>query len=478
MKMLFVATVAFAAIASQTSFAQTWTPEQLTQRTIERRAIEAMNWGMSAVNTDLMLQEMLNKTSGKVNQIVFWSRPLDWRNQTLTPNPDAIYLMMFFNTKDAGPVVLEIPPAGSDGSLNGNIVDFWQVALEDAGPSGADAGKGGKYLLLPPGYAKPVPKDYIVLRPSTFGGYALLRSNLKSHGDADVAKSVAYGKKVRVYPLSYAAAPPPTVFTDAANVVFDSTINYDASFFTSLDRVVQNEPWQPRDRAMIDVLRSLGIEKGKPFKPDARTKAALETGAREAQAWLEVRYDTGLPPFYPESRWVVPAVPELIAATQNGFNDTDKYPVDARGFTYTFAFVALKRLGAGQFYLVSLRDKEGNPFDGGKTYRLTVPANPPVQQYWSLTAYDRQTHTLIRDMPRASRSSQIPEMQRNADGSVDVYFGPTAPAGKESNWVPTDPKRGFELMFRAYAPAKAFFDKTWKLPDAEKTSNESTGVKQ
>jgi hypothetical protein len=107
-----------------------------------------------------------------------------------------------------------------------------------------------------------------------------------------------------------------------------------------------------------------------------------------------------------------------------------------------------------------------------------VPANPPVQQYWSLTAYDRQTHTLIREMPRASRSSQIPEMQRNADGSVDVYFGPTAPAGKESNWVPTDPKRGFELMFRAYAPAKAFFDKTWKLPDAEKTSNESTGVKQ
>ena len=447
--------------------AQQFSAEDLARRTIERRAIEVVNWGMSAVNTDLMLQEMRTKTAGKVNQIVYWSRPLDWHNQTLTPNPDAIYLMAFFNTKDAGPVVLEIPAAGIDGSLNGNIVDTWQVPLEDAGPSGADAGKGGKYLLLPPGYADAVPEGYIVLRPTTFGGYALLRSNLKSHGDADVAKSVAYGKKVKVYPLSQAANPPPTVFTDAADVVYDSTIRYDASFFTSLDHVVQNEPWLPRDRAMIDVLRSLGIEKGKPFNPDAKTKAALETGAREAQAWLESRYDTVLPPFYAGGRWLLPALPELLAAVQADFNDPNKYPVDARGVTYTFAFVGIKRLGAGQFYLVSLRDKDGNPYDGGKTYRLTVPANPPVEQYWSLTAYDRQTHALIRNMPRASRSSQIPEMQKNADGSVDIYVGPKAPAGKETNWVPTDPRRGFELMFRAYAPTKALFDKTWRLPDIQ-----------
>ena len=119
---------------------------------------------------------------------------------------------------------------------------------------------------------------------------------------------------------------------------------------------------------------------------------------------------------------------------------------------------------------MSLRDKDGNPFDGGKTYRLTVPANPPVEQYWSATAYDRVTHALIRNMARASRSSQIPEMQKNADGSVDVYFGPAAPAGKESNWVPTDPKRGFEVMFRAYAPTKVFFDKAWKLPDIERVN--------
>jgi hypothetical protein len=472
LKPLIAATAAAATIFAgpSGSSAQTLTPSQLADRTIQRRAVEAVNWGMPAVNYDLMLQEALNKTGGKLNQVVYWGRPLDWHNQTLTPNPDAIYLMAFFNTRDAGPIVLEVPTAGEDGSLNGNICDVWQMPLEDAGPSGADAGKGGKYLLLPPSYTGTVPEGYTVLRPATYGSFALLRSNLKSHGANDVAKSVAYGKRVKIYPLSQAANPPATTFTDVADEPFDSTIRYDGSFFASLDRMVQSEPWLSRDRAMIDALRSLGIEKGKPFNPDAKTKAALEAGIREAQAWLEARYDAGFPPFYDGSRWMFPANPEVMEAVKVDFNDPDKYPVDARGLTYSYAYIGLKRLGAGQFYLISIKDKDGNAFDGGKTYRMTVPANAPVQQYWSLTAYDRATHALIRNMPRASRSSQIAEMQKNADGSVDVYFGPSAPAGKEPNWVPTDPKRGFELMFRAYAPTKVFFDKTWKLPDVVKIS--------
>jgi hypothetical protein len=99
-----------------------------------------------------------------------------------------------------------------------------------------------------------------------------------------------------------------------------------------------------------------------------------------------------------------------------------------------------------------------------------VPPNVPSEQYWSVTAYDRQTHALIRNMPHPSRSSQIPEMQQNADGSIGVYFGPEAPKGKETNWVPTDPKRGFELMFRLYAPKQEFFNKVWVLPDVERVA--------
>src|SRR5262249_37943088 len=118
--------------------------------------------------------------------------------------------------------------------------------------------------------------------------------------------------------------------------------------------------------------------------------------------------------------------------------------------------------------LISIRDKDGQAFDGGKNYRLTVPPNAPVEQYWSVTAYDRETHALIRGVSRASRASNAIEVRKNADGAVDIYFGPKAPTGRETNWVPTDPKRRFELMFRAYAPTSALFEKTWVLPDVEK----------
>src|SRR5215468_1869566 len=227
--------------------------DTLAQRTVERRAVEAVIWGMPVVNYDLMRQALI-KAGGAENQIVYWSRLLTWKNQTLTPNPDTVYLMPFFNTKDVGPVVLEIPPADG-GTITGNIDDIWQVALEDAGPAGADQGRGGKYLILPPGYAQHIPTGYIQLRSATYGGFALLRSTPSSGSDADVAKAVAYGKRVRLYPLSQAANPPQTTFIDAIDQVFDATIPYDVRFFQSLDRVVQAEPWLDRDRVMIDTLK-------------------------------------------------------------------------------------------------------------------------------------------------------------------------------------------------------------------------------
>ncbi|KRB50335.1 hypothetical protein ASE04_17465 [Rhizobium sp. Root708] len=432
---------------------------------IERNAAQAVVWGMPVVNYDLMRQEMLTKTPGKVGQVIYWGRPLDGRNQTLTPNPDALYFMVFFTTKD-GPVVLDLPPAEDKASFNGNIVTAWQLPLEDAGLLGYDKGKGGKFVVLPPGYKEKLPDGYIPLRSEVYGGYMLFRSNLRSHGEADVQASIDYGRKMKVYPLSAAANPPETVFSDVKDVMFDSTIKWNASFFENLNRVVQEEPWIDRDRVLIDGLKSLGIEKGKPFAPDRHTQSLLTKGIREAEALLEAKYDAGLPPFFTAtSRWTYPAYPDLIKAAQADFNEPDAYPVDHRGVAYSYAYIGIKRLGAGQFYSISIRDKDGHAFDGGKTYRLNVPANVPVKQYWSVTAYDRQTHALIKNVPRASRSSQIPELVKNDDGSVDLYFGPKAPKGKDANWVPTDPKRGFELMFRAYGPTPEFFDKKWILSD-------------
>ncbi|PAY03729.1 MULTISPECIES: DUF1254 domain-containing protein [Bradyrhizobium] len=453
-------------LAATAARAQTPSAEELAARNIQRRAVEAVIWAMPAVNTDLMLQAMLTSTKAKVNEIVYWSKPVNWKNQTLTPNPDSIYFMSFWNVKD-GPIVIEIPPA-QGGSIAGNIVTAWQMPLEDAGPEGADKGQGGKYVILPPGYKGELPAGALALQSDTLSGFALLRSSLASHKDADIAKSVAYGKQIRIYPLAQAASPPPTNFTDAYDVLFDATIPYDARFYRNLDRVVQNEPWLDRDRVMIDQLKTIGIEKGKPYNPDRKTEDILAQAAREAHALLSQRYDAGFPVINPGIRWFPAAMPEMVKAAQGGYADPDVYPVDVRGVTYTLGFTGIKRIGTAQFYLMVSKDKDGQPLDGGITYRLTVPADAPVKQYWSATVYDRETHALVRNMPRASRASISDGIQKNADGSVDVFFGPKAPEGREANWVPTDPSRKFELLFRLYGPEKPLFDHGWKLPDVER----------
>ncbi len=443
----------------------------LADRTVHRRAVEAIIWGMPAVNYDLMFQAMVRETNGGFNQIAYWSRLPDWKIQTLTPNPDAIYLTPFTNTAEAGPMVLEIPPA-DDGSITGTVMDVWQCALEDVGPAGVDKGQGGKYLILPPGHKDRVPEGYISLPSDTYEGYALLRSIPKSGRDADVATAVAYGTRIKLYPLSQAATPPATMFSDMVDVVYDATITYDLRFFQSLNRIVQAEPWLERDKAMIDQLTSIGIEKGKPFNPDSNTKALLNDAAREAQAWLVARYEAWLSstPFYEGRHWALPGSPELLEGQATFFGKPDVYPVDFRGVTFSYAYFTPKHLGTGSSYLLTIADTDGRLLDGGTAYRLTVPANAPVRQYWSATVYDRVTHAPIRNARWPSRSSQTPGLQTNADGSVYVYFSPKAPAGQESNWIPTNTDRdgGFEVLFRFYGPEKPLFEKTWRLPDLEK----------
>ena len=440
--------------------------DELGARMVHRRAVEAVIWGMPAVNYHLMYKEMVHKTNGAFNQVLYWSRLLDWKSQTLTPNPDVIYLMPFINTEEVGPVVLEIPP-DDDGVFNGSVMNYWQTAIEDVGPGGVDKGKGGKYLFLPPGYdMNTVPAGYIPMPSDTYRGYALLRSVPKSGSDADIAQAVRYAKRIRLYPLSQAATSPETVFLDAAEVVIDSTIPYDLRFFESLNEMVQDEPWLERDRAMIDPLKTIGIERGKPFAPDAHTQRILDDAIEEARAWLDARYDS-LEPYYDGEHWFFPTTDEVFRSVMSFWKTPNSYPIDARGTVYMLAFFSAKHLGQSQYYLLTGRDAAGKPLEGGSSYRLRVPANVPVTQYWSLTVYSRETHAFIRNAARLGRSSQTPELETNADGSVDVFFGPTAPKDHESNWVPTDANAPFEVMARFYGPEKPLFEKSWKLPDVE-----------
>jgi len=445
--------------------AENFSAEELKRRAIERRAVEAVIWGMPAVNYERMLQAAIDN-GAKLNQVVYWSRPVNWKNQTLTPNPDTIYLNPFYDTSK-GPVVVEIPPADADHVIVGSFDVAWQNALADVGPAGADKGKGAKYLITPPGYKEKAPGEYIVLPSETYRGFVILRSNFKSHSDTDIRSAVEHGKRVKVYPLG--GNPDSTVFVDAYDKPFDATIPYDATFFELLDRFVQAEPWLTRDKVMIDSLKTIGIEKGKPFKPDAQTKSILDSAAREAHEVIALKYDTGfVPPFFEGTHWGLPIPKDTMEGLQTDFAEPNAYGVDGRAVIYHMAYFSAKHFGAGQSYLINIVDRAGKPLEGNKTYRLTVPTNAPIEQYWSATAYDRQTHALIRGMSRPSLASNDTAVQKNPDGSTDIYFGPKPPAGKESNWVPTDPKRQFELLFRLYGPKKELFEKTWKLPDVER----------
>jgi hypothetical protein len=284
----------------------------------------------------------------------------------------------------------------------------------------------------------------------------------------DVARAVEYGKKVNIYPYARAANPPQAVLVDLLQKPFSNTIPYDLYFFKILYEFIQREPWLTRDMEMIDQLKTIGIEKGKPFNPDDRTKEILTAAIEDVHVWIDEKYQTVFdPPFYDGTSWALPAFPGFTKAIMSNYVDASAYPVDERAVAYSIAYFSAKHLGTGQYYLMTIRDSKGKSFDGAKLYRLHLPANVPVKLYWSFTIYDRQTHALIEGASYFSRASTTPGLQKNADGSVDVYFGIKAPAGKEANWIPANPKKQFEILARFYGPQKGFFDKTWKMEDIE-----------
>ena len=467
---LILLAAAFVALGGGRSMAKDFSSEELARLTVERRAVDAAIWGQPIVSFDAMRQAYFRDAKAKYNDIIWWPKAAGSKNQSLTVNTSVRYIYFFFNTKNDGPVVLELP-AGVDGTgFFGTITDAWFVPLVDIGGDGEDKGKGGKYLVLPPDYKDAVPSGYIPVRPRTYNTYTLVRSILKSESQEDVRKGDELVKQIMLYPLSKAANPPEQRVIDMIDILYEGLVCYDESFYTSLARMLNEEPVQPRDLEMMGMLLPLGIEKGKDFKPDAAMTDELKSAAQEAHAWLvEGLVRSSTDHFWPDRKWVIPT-PPIGVTTLFKWESPDYFDVDSRGIALASFFGPTASLGKGSFYLGSYVDAGGQPLRGENSYRLRVPANAPVSEFWALTVYDSETAALFRDSTRLTVGSLDNGLRKNADGSVDIYIGPKVPPGQESNWLYTPPGKGWWPWFRFYGPQQALFGKTWKLPDIEKVN--------
>ena len=393
--------------------------------------------------------------------IVFQDR-MDSRALWLTPNDVSVYVAAWMEIGDE-PMVVETPP-----NVLGFIDDAWFQYVVDFGNAGPDRGEGGRFLILPPGYDGEVPDGFHVARTHTRGNWVVWRGQQVDGSPATAVRQTK--ERFRLYPLSRRDAPPAMDFVEVSGVPHNTIHRMDYGFWEEVDAVVQRETTLGLSPELRGQLASIGIQKGKPFAPDARMKKILEEAAHVGA--VTVRALAARPRdrafyFYPgESHWMTPFVGGSYT-----FLEDDAKLLDARAFFHFYATgitpaMTMAPVGSGSQYAALYLDSEGRPFDGSKTYSCTLPKDIPVNNFWSLTLYDNQTRSMLQtDQTFPARSGLDEGLQANDDGSVTILFGPEPPAGREANWIQTVPGKGWNVILRLYGPLEPWFDKTWRPGD-------------
>jgi hypothetical protein len=394
--------------------------------------------------------------------VLLFENLMDSKALWLTPNTVSIYMAMWLEMKDE-PMVIETPP-----NVLGIIDDHWFHYVTDFGNAGPDKGKGGKFLILPPGYAGEVPQGYHVARTNTYGNWVIWRG---FQVDGSTAPAIEATKKIfRVYSPSQKDNPPKMNFINVSGVFHNTIHRMDYGIFEEINAVVQAEPAEGQDPELLGLLASIGIKKGRPFKPDARMKKILTEAADVGAATVRTlaarpRDDSFY--YYPgEGVWATP-----FPGGSHEFLEDGAVVLDGRAYFHFYATgitpaMTSKMVGKGSQYAVAYTDAGGKPLDGSKTYKVHLPPKVPAKDFWSFTLYDNQTRAMLQtDQQFPGVSSLDEDMQPNADGSFDVYFAPEAPPGKASNWIQTVPGKGWNMLFRLYGPLDPWFQKTWRPGD-------------
>ncbi len=435
----------------------------------------------------------------KDNEFIVFPNMMDGNQLFLTANMDTYYYMSFIDLSD-GPMIVETPV-----DALGVMDDMWFNWVTDFGLPGSDRGEGGRYLLVPEWYDGPLPDGGFYVRRSKtnhvwIAGRSFLEDNspAKAIKDAEVLAVYPYspggqGTSIGDYLKGDAKLGPLSKYKkarliDGTGMTINTLPPSNFQHYVMLNEMIQTEPATALNPEIAGFAEAIGIEKGKPFNPDAKTIEILNKAVDVANAYARSGAVGALPgkgfDYYGNnSGWWNPLF-------EGGYSFTTPPPEIGKNgelipYTYTgarrlaarssFFYLAtgttpamcMRLTGIGSQYLVNNVDENSDPLDGGKSYKVVFPKGIPTERFWSVTIYNMQTRSIIQTdqkFPRAgSQSFPSPAAQENEDGSVTIYYGPVKSEGAlESNWVQTNPNEGWFQILRCYSPSKAFFDKTWQ----------------
>jgi hypothetical protein len=463
------------------------TAQTLRDELLFQRATQTYLWALPLLNT-LGMQVGSEKAFGAGYDVLpIWKQRLDAKTLVTTPNSDVLYAMSYVDLGKDGPMVMEAPP-----ELQAILLDYWQRPIPvdggnfagDVGLFGPDQGKGGKFLILPPGYKGTVPEGYFVYRSATNNVFVFLRGFYQD--PKNLAPAVAHLERTKIYPLNGATNAKQMKYPDASGIAANLLPISDASAFDQLKLLLDREGDNLAGPDWLGMLASIGIVKDQAFSPDTRTREILDRAAKTGYKMSRVigfEESVSGRSFrqYTDRQWLNPIADGTPANPGGPFDlnwhrkDGNYLDLNTRIWFFTDYYSISPGMisqipGKGAKYVIAFTDAAGAPLSGGSSYKINLPVNIPAANFWSVTLYEAENASgLANGQPFPSLGSRDKPVQ-NADGSTDLYLGPQAPIGKAGNWLATVPGRGFFAILRLYGPTEAAINKSWKPGDIEKVN--------
>ena len=458
------------------------TAEKLYNHLDYIRGVEPFLSGMPAASLEAIRRSQIIDGKTSSNQVFIFDELMDSNSLFLTGNTDTVYVSAILNLKEDGATVIEIPAGTGPGTVNDAFFRF----VTDTGAPGPDAGKGGKYLILPPDYkgdlnppvggeeAEVDGEKYFVSKSTSWVNWFIARGFLKD-GKPDYSSKL-FRDGVKIYSLAKKDNPPKMEFINNSGRAYNTIHSTNFDFYKELHEVIDREPVAMLEPQLRGVFASVGLQKGKPFNPDLRMKNILIKAAEVANATARtfLWYERNPADFLYDGSYWKQGFPggsyEFLRDEGAGGRD-----LDSRAEFFYFATVntpamTWKLIGKGSQYAWGALDSAGDYLDGSKTYKLNLPADAPAKNFISIVLYDTQTRSQLQTgqlFPSYNSEKHKDKFKANEDGSVDLYFGPEAPEGKEDNWLQTIPGKGFFSILRLYSPTEPWFEKTWRPGDIE-----------